>query len=325
MILRVVRAHDRLRRAHRREHAVVALAPVEDVRVGDRVGLDPADLGRDVVDEARIRAHARDDLRDGRGGERVARRGDERRVAVERGHDVVGRDLLLDRLAVRRLHPVRQRRDEGDERDPDHQRGGGRRGPARVPARVLAARARRRRGPAPRSGTRRATPARQLVTALPQPHHEDDREQEWVEERRRRRRRRPGRPTEPGPEEAVPLQPVRQQEERPGEDREHEGRPAPDRARDDGERPHDVRREHRDAEEEQQHAGRDREQPVGRSELVDEHRAPEDDEREDDDDARRSTARTARTSTSEASRPRAPRRSAARASRGSRGRALRRA
>ena len=149
-------------------------------------------------DQARVRADARDDLGHGRRRERVAGGGDERRVPVERRHDVVGDDLLLDRLAVRRLHPVRQRRDERDERDPDHQR-----------------------------------------------------------------RRRRGRPA--GLRTAFPLA------SRPGS-ASRAARREPDDPRD---RRHEVRREHRDAEEEQEDAGRDREQPIARAELVGEHRARE--------------------------------------------------
>ena len=51
MILGVVRADDRLRRTERGEDALVALTPVEDVGLGDRVGLDASDLRRDVTDE----------------------------------------------------------------------------------------------------------------------------------------------------------------------------------------------------------------------------------------------------------------------------------
>ena len=63
VILGAVRAHDGVRRAERREDAVVAVLPVEDVRLGDRVGLDPADLGGVAVDLARVGADARHDLR----------------------------------------------------------------------------------------------------------------------------------------------------------------------------------------------------------------------------------------------------------------------
>ena len=253
MILRVVRADDRLRRAERGEHGLVALAPVEDVGLGDGVGLDAADLGRHAVDQARVGAHARHDLGHRRGGECVTRSGDERRVPVERRHDVVGRDLLLDRFAIGRLHPVRERRDERDERDPDHQRRRGRRRPARVPAGVLAARA---SGHAIRDHAGELhrplrLPRRQRPS---QPHDEDDRQEQRVEERAAdegedaaRSRSRPPR--------SVALEPVREEEERPEQDGEDERGPAADRAADHGERTHDVLREHRDTEEQQEDAG----------------------------------------------------------------------
>ncbi len=147
---------------------VVAFLPVEDVGVGDRVGLDAADLGRVVVHHARVRPNARDDLCRRRCCDGVACGCDERRVPVLGGHDVVGDDLLLDRLAVRRLHPVRERRDERDERDADHERGRGRGRPRRVADRVAAREPPRRASAAvcagmpdhrPRSASRASTRA----------------------------------------------------------------------------------------------------------------------------------------------------------------------
>ena len=51
---------------------------------------------------------------------------------------------------------------------------------------------------------------------------------------------------------------------------------------DGGERPHELGRDHRDADEQQQHSARDREQPIGGAEVVGEHRPAEQDERERD-------------------------------------------
>ena len=135
---------------------------------------------------------------DGATPRRIARGGDERRVPVLRGDDVVRGDLVLDRLAVRGLHPVRERRDEGDERDADHQR---------------------RRGRGRAAGVADGVPAREP-----------------------RRRRRPS---------AAPAarRPPRSADE--------------------------LGRDHRDAEEEQQHAARDGEQALGGPELVGEHRVAE--------------------------------------------------
>ena len=233
VVLGEVAAQDRVRRAERGEHAVVALTPVEDIGLGDGVGLDAADLRRVAVHQSGVGADARHDLGDGRRRERVAGGRDERRVPVERGHDVVGCDLLLDRLPVRHLQPIRERCDERDECDPDHQRSGRGRGPAGVPARVLAARsrgdaigndARELRGPLgqpPRHG-------------LPQPHEEHDHGQQRVQQRAADEcpdaSKGPARAPRP-----VPQEPVRQQPERPHENGEDESGPASDRAADGGE------------------------------------------------------------------------------------------
>ncbi len=62
--------------------------------------------------------------------------------------------------------------------------------------------------------------------------------------------------------------------------------PAADRTADRRERAHDVRREHGDAEEEKQNARPDREQAIGRAEIVGEHRTGQDDERGHDPEHR---------------------------------------
>ena len=234
----------------------------------------------DAVDQACVRAHARHDLGHGRGSECVTRSGDERRVPVERRHDVVGRDLLLDRLAIGRLHPVRERRDERDERDPDHQRRRGRRRPARVPAGVLSARA---------SGHAIRDHAGELHRPLrfpsrhrpSQPHDEDDRQEQRIEQRAADEGEHAAR-SRSRPPRSVAQEPVREEQERPEQDGEDERGPTADRAADHRERTHDVLREHRDAEEQQQDAGRDREQAIARAELVREHRAGQDRDRADD-------------------------------------------
>ena len=66
----------------------------------------------------------------------VSDRGGELRVAVLRRDDQVSLDLALDRVAVRDAQALREHRDEGDERDPDHQRGRGRSGASGVALRV---------------------------------------------------------------------------------------------------------------------------------------------------------------------------------------------
>ena len=71
-------------------------------------------------------------------GERLGSVGRERAEAVVGGHDVVGAHRLLDCVADRAPQALSEDRDEGDEREADHQRrsGGGRAG--RVAHRVLA-------------------------------------------------------------------------------------------------------------------------------------------------------------------------------------------
>ena len=119
--------------------------------------------------------------------------------------DVVRRHLVLDRPAVRCLHPVGEHRDEGDEGDADHQRRRGRGGPAGVPHGV---------------------PARQLARGAAD-------------------------------------RPRRQADER-------------------CERTDEARRDHGHADEEEDHAARDGEQPGRGVQVVLEHRVAEQEEREPD-------------------------------------------
>ena len=130
-------------------------------------------------------------------GDGVADGGRELGVAVLRRDDQVGLDLALDRVAVRHAQAVGENGDERHERDPDHQRGRGRGGAARVPLRVLAA------DPV---DPRRRQHARELHRPLglplrhraPHPHDEHDQREQRVECVRAGMLRR-GRAAAPGP------------------------------------------------------------------------------------------------------------------------------
>ena len=267
-----VAADDRVRRPERREDRVIAVAPVEDVCLSDRVRLDAADLGAVAVHQTRVGANARDHLGRGRRREGVPGGGDERRVAVERGHDVVGDDLLLDRFAVRRLHPVRERRDEGDERDPDHQRRGRRGRSSGVANRVSARQATRdaagassRQPDDPRD--RPHEPRREHRDAEEQQEHATrDREQpitrvELVREHRAREREQRDDDEDPGdPRREAVKAPLRERRTLTHRgDRRHARRP------DRGEEPGEERDAHPD--DERHHHGPGREDAICRREV----------------------------------------------------------
>ena len=126
---------------------------------GDRVRVDAGQVAAVAVDLRQLGADRADVLGLGRLGDRVAGAGHERAEAVRRRDDEVRLHLILDRAAVRRLHAVREDGDEGDERDADHERRGGRGRALRVPHRVALGQAARgaadlRRGPADDRGER---------------------------------------------------------------------------------------------------------------------------------------------------------------------------
>ena len=133
MRLREVLRHDRAARGEAARH------PVEAVEAGDRRGIDPGHdrlLSRDL---ARIRADA--------GGRADARRRGDRgvglgrvgpAVAVGADDDVVGVHLLLDGGGRGVPQAGAERGDDGDQGEPDHQRGRGRRGAPGVAHGVLA-------------------------------------------------------------------------------------------------------------------------------------------------------------------------------------------
>ncbi len=212
-------------------------------------------------------------------GDRIARSGDERRVAVLGGDDEVRRDLILDRTAVRLPHPVHERRDERDERDADHQRSRRRGGPARVAAGVLAAHPRRR--PVRNDARELRRPFRSpRGHRAPSPHQGDDHQENGVQQGSADEGRRTL-AAGAGPPGAVAQQPVRQRPERPDDDEQHEQRRARDRAEHPCQRAHEARREQRDADEQRQHPRGDREQSLCRPDIVHEHRVAEEHQRED--------------------------------------------
>jgi hypothetical protein len=138
VILREVLVDDGAELTELPEHGVRSVLPVEGVDRGDLVRLDPRDVLVRPGDLADLGADVRRHL-DPRGlRRRVAGGSNERREAVLRGDDIVGLDLLLDRPAIRLLHPVRQHGDERDERQSDHQRRRRCRGSPGIPERVTA-------------------------------------------------------------------------------------------------------------------------------------------------------------------------------------------
>ena len=119
------------------EHGVRApVPPVEDVDARDRRRVDAGDVLLLAERLPAVSAHP-DGFCAGHGRDRRIGRGLERSEAVVGDDDEVGADLIADRLADGIPQPRREHRDEGDQRQPDHEGRGRRGGAARIPDRVL--------------------------------------------------------------------------------------------------------------------------------------------------------------------------------------------
>src|SRR4051794_16465998 len=108
-----------------------ALDPLERVEAPDRCRLDPGDVLLLARHERLVDADVRGRLQSRYVRHRVALRGCERN-AVRTVDDVRRLDLVSDGRLDRLAQAGAEHRHDGDEREPDHQRRRGRRGPARI-------------------------------------------------------------------------------------------------------------------------------------------------------------------------------------------------